>query len=139
MKFIRIFPDTRASTLCPLLNSTRKKAFGSGSTTTPSTSMASSLGDSVTFSRTFLFLAGLRPPRRLCGAKRTSNRRARVPLGQAVDVALVVCDGQHFESVGEHGDRVLEMRGQPSVRRDDGPTVGFRADFPRAGVHHRLD
>src|SRR5262245_34893471 len=43
MKFIRILPDTWASTLWPLSSSTRNIALGSGSTTVPSTSIASSL------------------------------------------------------------------------------------------------
>src|SRR5215813_1999324 len=43
MKFIRILPDTWASTLWPLSSSTRNMALGSGSTTVPSTSIASSL------------------------------------------------------------------------------------------------
>src|SRR5206468_11967949 len=42
MKFMRIFPDTCASTLCPFSSSTRNMAFGSGSSTVPRTSMASS-------------------------------------------------------------------------------------------------
>src|SRR5687768_16590286 len=44
MKFIRILPLTWASTRWPLSSSTRNIAFGSGSTTVPSTSIASSLG-----------------------------------------------------------------------------------------------
>src|SRR5258706_2536889 len=44
MKFIRILPLTCASTRWPLSSSTRNIAFGSGSTTVPSTSIASSLG-----------------------------------------------------------------------------------------------
>src|SRR5690554_6012172 len=43
MKFIRILPEIWAKTLCPFSNSTRNMAFGNGSTTMPSTSMASSL------------------------------------------------------------------------------------------------
>src|SRR5499433_959474 len=43
MKFMRILPDTWASTLWPLSSSTRNMALGSGSTTVPSTSIASSL------------------------------------------------------------------------------------------------
>src|SRR6185437_8267202 len=43
MKFLRIFPETCASTWCLLSNSTRNMAFGSGSTTVAITSIASSL------------------------------------------------------------------------------------------------
>src|SRR5205823_89417 len=42
MKFIRILPLTCASTRWPLSSSTRNIAFGNGSTTVPSTSIASS-------------------------------------------------------------------------------------------------
>jgi hypothetical protein len=41
MKFMRIFPETWANILWPFFNSTRNMAFGRGSTTFPSTSMAS--------------------------------------------------------------------------------------------------
>ena len=41
MKCIRIFPDTWVRTRWPLSNSTRNMAFGKGSVTVPSTSMAS--------------------------------------------------------------------------------------------------
>src|SRR5262249_565122 len=43
VKFMRILPLTCASTRCPFSSSTRNIAFGSGSTTVPSTSIASSL------------------------------------------------------------------------------------------------
>src|SRR3989304_8238357 len=43
MKFIRILPDTWASTRCPFSSSTRNMALGRGSTTVPSPSIASSL------------------------------------------------------------------------------------------------
>src|SRR6266705_233065 len=43
MRCIRIFPETWARTLWPLSISTRNIALGSGSTTLPSTSIASSL------------------------------------------------------------------------------------------------
>src|SRR5512136_1582038 len=42
MKCIRIFPEIWASTRCPFSSSTRNMAFGSVSTTVPSTSMGSS-------------------------------------------------------------------------------------------------
>src|SRR5471032_2237084 len=100
MKFIRILPDTRASTRCPLLSSTRKNAFGSGSTTTPSTSIASSFGDSVVTLRASFFLADrLRAPLRLRAANPSSFRH------------IVVGYRQDLESAGRHGHRVLEMSG----------------------------
>lgn len=42
MKFIRIFPETWAKTLCPFLSSTLNIAFGKVSTTLPSTTIGSS-------------------------------------------------------------------------------------------------
>src|SRR2546430_16995401 len=47
MKFMRIFPETWASTLWPFSSSTRNIAFGNGSTTVPTTSIASSFGISL--------------------------------------------------------------------------------------------
>ena len=44
MRCIRIFPELWASTLWPFSSSTRNMAFGSGSTTVPSSTIASSLG-----------------------------------------------------------------------------------------------
>ena len=41
---MRIFPEMWASTLCPFSSSTRNMAFGSGSMTVPSRTIASSLG-----------------------------------------------------------------------------------------------
>src|SRR6478735_3046265 len=49
---MRIFPEVCARTLCPFSSSTRNMALGSGSTTVPSRTMASSLG----FGRTLLLL-----------------------------------------------------------------------------------
>ncbi len=44
IRCIRIFPELWASTLCPFSSSTRNIALGSGSTTVPSSTMASSFG-----------------------------------------------------------------------------------------------
>lgn len=44
MRCIRIFPELCASTWCPFSSSTLNIAFGSGSTTVPSRTMASSFG-----------------------------------------------------------------------------------------------
>src|SRR5438874_4266579 len=63
MKFMRILPLTCASTRCPLSSSTRNIAFGSGSTTVPSTSIASSFGIAL---------------RHLDGAPRSARQNLRV-------------------------------------------------------------
>src|ERR1022692_1117075 len=135
MKFILILPDTRASTLCPLLSSTRKNAFGSGSTTTPSTSIASSFGDGFFSGFGGFFLAECRciPPR-LRRAKHTSVRHAPFefsPFG-------FVDDSQDLIAIRSHRDRVLEVRGQRAVRGHDGPLVVERAHVGLARVDHRL-
>src|SRR6476660_6284777 len=58
MKFLRIFPDTCASTWCLLSSSTRNMALGSGSTTVAITSIASSLLiDSLKSASSFWLLA----------------------------------------------------------------------------------
>src|SRR5438552_2945864 len=66
MKFMRILPLTCASTRCPLSSSTRNIAFGSGSTTVPSTSIASSFGIAL---------------RHLDGAPRSARQNLRVGVG----------------------------------------------------------
>ena len=64
MKCMRILPDTWASTLCPFSSSTRNIALGSGSTTVPSTSIASSLAMAWA-------LVALRRPGQHVGARRS--------------------------------------------------------------------
>src|SRR5579872_713223 len=127
MKFMRILPETRASTRWPFCSSTRKKALGSGSTTTPSTSMASSLGDAVVAARASFFLA-----ERLCMPPRLRANRASFrhrPVNNRQNLVAVLRDR----------DRVLEVRRQLAVGRDHSPFVGLRVDLPAALVHHRLD
>src|SRR5271165_5967942 len=106
MKFILILPDTRASTLCPLLNSTRKNALGSGSTTTPSTSIASSLGEGFASGFGGFFLPERRCIGRLRRAKRSSVHHSPIELGRFGRVD----DGQDLVAAMFHGDCVLEVR-----------------------------
>src|SRR5579872_568265 len=141
MKFMRILPETRASTRWPLLSSTRKKALGSGSTTVPSTSIASSLVDPIFSTRSafFFFLSErLYPPGRLCGAKLFPLLDER-QAGERLVQRLRVAQGQHIEAFLRHRYGMLEMRRKPSVGGDHRPLVRLRANLPRTGVDHRLD
>src|SRR5712691_3896635 len=113
MKFIRILPLTWASTRWPFSNSTRNIAFGSGSTTVPSTSIASSLViDAAPASSTPL---------------RDGRGRWSVPAGEDVRTAL------------RDRDRVLEVRGQAAVLRHRRPPVVQHAHLPAPHRHHGLD
>src|SRR5581483_2487864 len=134
---MRIFPEMCASTLWPFSSSTRNMAFGSGSTTVPSTRIASSLGLARGNHLRFL-----RFPRRERPAGRSSQtaqykrqfgpRRSRYPsvlLGQGEDLGAMV----------GHGDRVLEVGGERPVPGDHRPAVVERLGLGLALVDHRLD
>src|SRR3977135_4216738 len=99
MKFMRILPDTCASTLCPFSSSTRNMAFGSGSTTVPSTKIVSSFG-----------LARGRHPLEK-SARQTRTERARSRPNRVPDdpkrKKLRHCE--YFRAVLGDGDRVFEM------------------------------
>src|SRR5437879_3865637 len=89
MKFMRILPLTCASTRWPLSSSTRNIAFGSGSTTVPSTSIASSLG--------------MRLSRHLDGAARPARQ----------DLGLRLGDGDRVLEVG--GQAAVPRHRRPAV------------------------
>src|SRR5206468_12437404 len=89
MKFMRILPLTCASTLCPFSSSTRNIALGSGSTTVPSTSIASSLG--------------MRLSRHLDGAARPARQ----------DLGLRLGDGDRVLEVG--GQAAVPRHRRPAV------------------------
>src|SRR5688572_23314696 len=109
MKFMRILPLTCASTRWPLSSSTRNIAFGSGSTTVPSTSIASSLGIALL--------------RRSLRDRNGATRPAREHSGPAVGPR----------------DRMLEVRGQAPATRDGRPAVVEHLHFPAPHGDHRLD
>src|SRR5438445_10849388 len=101
---MRIFPEMCASTLWPFSSSTRNMAFGSGSTTVPSTRMASSLG----FARGnhLRFSNRERPAGRSSQTAKykpdRARRRSRSPMRS-------VGEGEDFGAVVGHGDRVLAV------------------------------
>src|SRR5512132_2308046 len=121
-----------ASTLCPFSSSTRNMAFGRGSTTVPSTSIASSLA-----TLQLILCVGTRPegarnaPRE--GRKRVYGQvrgcvhalRARRQPGSHRDATAESVPGrQDLVPVLGDGDGVLEMRRQGPVGGHHGPTIG---------------
>src|SRR6266511_6100229 len=128
-----------ASTLCPLSNSTRNMALGSGSTTAPSTSIASffatpQLSFSETAARAPMRKGGepKRPPTEAeatvyggCRASVTPRvRHSAASVTPRVRHAAAGCDGEGFVAprsapggedlgaVGGEGDGVLEVGAQ---------------------------
>src|SRR5947209_13980785 len=99
---MRIFPEMWASTLCPFSSSTRNMAFGSGSTTVPSTRIVSSLGLAREHH--------LRVRERVRGAE---NGRGADPRDYLIRRHIPSCRSRDREHLGTTvGDRdgVLEMR-----------------------------
>src|SRR5204862_7034407 len=148
---MRIFPEMCASTLWPFSSSTRNMAFGSGSTTVPSTRIASSLGLARGISPTLpRFPCRERPAgrssqtaqyKRLCAVRRSvpwrltppfvggtpPNPRGRLfPLGEREDLGAVV----------GHGNGVLEVSRERPVPGDDRPAVVEGLGLGLALVHH---
>src|SRR5207245_1203784 len=134
MKFIRIFPLTCASTLWPFSSSTRNIAFGSGSTTVPSTSIASSLvialnspapADPVTDERPH-DRESIGLDVRLDRVRHVGESTARVALPDA-EIQALARDVQELQHVGRHGPdgqreraiRVVPLYDAPEVKADD--------------------
>src|SRR6266542_1040283 len=127
-----------ASTLCPLSSSTRNVALGSGSTTAPSTSIAS-------FFATLQLL--FRHPNTLARLNRAGTSRngpTQRPQPQYTGSARLASSAstagrEDLGAVRGQGDGVLEVGGEGAVRRHDRPAVGQRPRGPVAHVHHGLD
>src|SRR5512147_181106 len=111
MKCMRILPEMWARTLWPVSSSTRNMALGSGSSTVPSTSMASSLA------------IDLAP---LASAARTS-------------AAAPVQKGENIRPVLRDGHRVLEVGRQGPVGGHGRPAILQHLDVRPPCVDHRLD
>src|SRR5579872_1040995 len=141
MKFIRILPETRARTRWPLASSTRKKALGNGSTTVPSTSMASSLVDPIFSTRSafFFFLSERLKPPRLCGATLVSPHGLPTKALERLAQRLFFIQCEHVVAVRGHRNGVFEVRRKSAVGGHHRPAVGFGSDFPGTGIDHRLD
>src|SRR5581483_3359388 len=111
-----------ASTLCPFSSSTRNMAFGSGSTTVPSTRIVSSLG----LARTAHHLLRWGAP------------EARKTAGKPKDESISPREGEHLGPVVGDRDRVLEVRRAAAVPGDDGPPVVEDLGLGPPGVDHGL-
>src|SRR4051812_17834240 len=112
-----------ASTLWPFSSWTRNMALGNGSTTVPSSTIASSLGFGI-----------VEPPRPRWKGRATGTRPFRGTL-----YGSSACDSKHFRAVLGNGDGVLEMGRQAAVGGLHGPSVAHEHGAGTAGVHHGLD
>src|SRR6266566_1933986 len=135
-----------ASTLCPFSSSTRNMALGRGSTTVPSTSIASSLA-----TLQLILCVGTRPE----GARNVPREGRKSVYGQVSRcvhalqapvygshrdaTAASVPGGQYLVPVVGYRDGVLEMRREGPVGGDDGPSVGHDRGLVLAQVQHGLD
>src|SRR6476646_7314188 len=120
---MRIFPEMCASTLCPFSSCTRNMALGNGSTTVPSSTIASSFGFGI-----------VEPPR----LRRKGASQARKSF-QGTLYGSSACDSKHFRALWGHRDGVLEMGGEAAIGRLDRPAVAHE-HRPRApDVDHGLD
>src|SRR5215467_12185906 len=123
MKFLRIFPETCASTWCLFSSSTRNIAFGSGSITVAITSMDSSFG----FPESLFFFSSS------CFAISSCPAPELLP-GRA---GHVLRPGQDPRPVRGHCDGVLEVRRGTAVGGLRHPFVPH-AHLVASGVDHRL-
>src|ERR1700674_5076886 len=133
MKFLRILPETCASTWCLFSSSTRNIALGNGSITVAMTSIASSLEfpESPFFFSSRIGLAII----------------SRVPTDQSKVQPLQLSPrrpGHLFRArqnprpVGGNRHGVLEMRRGAAIRCFRHPLVPH-ANFRASSIHHRLD
>src|SRR5438270_7218125 len=125
---MRIFPEMWASTLCPFSSWTRNIAFGSGSTTVPSSTIASSLG----LGR-FALLDGT-SWKSWC----SPGARQRRQPSQGTLYGTSAGNGKHLRALVGDGDGVLEVGRQAPVGRLHGPAVVEEDGAGTPGVHHGL-
>src|SRR3982750_2959131 len=118
---MRIFPEMCASTLCPFSSWTRNMALGSGSTTVPSSTIASSLG----FGIWSLLVT-------------TEGARLRRQPSQGTLHDISAGDGKHLRAVVGDGDGVLEVGREAPVGRLHRPAVVEEHGARPPGVHHGL-
>src|ERR1700728_1329959 len=115
MKFLRIFPETCASTRCLFSSSTRNMALGSGSSTTAITSIASSLLiDSLKTALSLWLLAFSEKPR-------------------------TVLLRQNHRTLSRHRHTVLEMSAATAGARNRCPFIAQHSRLGLAVIHHGLN
>src|SRR4026209_1792411 len=131
MKFIRSFPEIWASTRWPFSSSTANIVFGSGSTTVPSTSIASRLatGAGGSLSHTECRPAGADTRTRSVSNSHGSDNDRRI-------VVRTSDRGQDLRSGLGGGDRVLEVGREGAVGRDHRPVVGLHEDVVATEREH---
>src|SRR3954468_6109842 len=111
-----------ASTLCPFSSWTRNIAFGSGSTTVPSSTIASSLGFGI-----WSLLDN------------DGRARLRRQPSQGTLHGSSAGHGKHLRPILGHRDGVLEVGGEAAVGRLHGPAVVQQDGAGPAHVDHGLD
>src|ERR1700722_12513197 len=114
IKFLRILPDTCASTWCLFSSSTLNMALGSGSRTTAITSIASSL---------------------LIRSLKSAFSSWLLAKSQE----LKALSRQNYRPVFSHRHAMLEVRAETAVDRHCRPLITEHSRFRLAVVHHRLD
>src|SRR3954466_14117461 len=108
-----------ASTLCPFSSWTGTIALGSGSTTVPSSTIASSLGFGIW---SLLDYDG--------------KARLRRQPSQGTPHGISACNSKHLGAVVGDGDGVLEVGGQAAVGRLHRPPVVHQLGPRATHVHH---
>src|SRR6185312_4304559 len=136
MKFIRSFPEICASTRCPFSSSTANIVLGNGSTTVPSTSIASrfATGGAGSLSHT-----ECRPGRADTRTRSVSEIGFWGQTGRSRRTGTSVDRGEDLGTVLGDGDGVLEMGREGAVRGAHGPAVSLDVHVPAPEREHRLD
>src|SRR5688500_9093044 len=126
-----------ASTLWPFSSSTRNMAFGSGSTTVPSTRMAAALGFARGIHLRFRKRFGAASVQQAARARPQSISRI-VTVGESGPLNALG-EGEDLGAVVGHGDRVLEVGRERPVPGHHRPAVVEGLCLGLALVDHRLD
>src|SRR6266478_8533318 len=126
IKFLRILPETCASTRCLFSSSTRTTAFGNGSITVAITSMASSLE----LPESPFFFSSLNCFAIVSCAVRSRNFSPR-------RAGYFLWPRQNPRTVGGYRHGVLEMRRGAAIGRFRHPLIAH-THFRASRIHHRL-
>src|ERR1700734_1030604 len=118
IKFLRIFPDTCASTWCLFSNSTLNMAFGRGSRTTAITSIASSLL--------------MHPLNQLLAFSSWLLAKSQEPKANSLF-------RQNHWPIFRHRHAMLKVCAETAIGGDRGPLIAQNARLRLAKIHHRFD